>query len=218
MRRTCSATCSGGDRTQHGLSDGQGDPAEANRATEIARSVSGVQRVVRVLEIVTEAELKPPPRPQPPRHLPRRVLIRSTDADRPQCGSVGTIHPVAAPGRQDFFLRLRRFPIRLDVSQRCRPSAGCRRRTGRPGPSPAGAHRCGGFLVEHQIQVLRIQSTAKPKSNWSATMVLPRLSSCQLWAAPLPITSSTWFMSSPAFCAKAMASLRPCAGRRCRSG
>ena len=34
---------------------------EANRATEIARSVSGVQRVVRVLEIVTEAELKPPP-------------------------------------------------------------------------------------------------------------------------------------------------------------
>ena len=35
--------------------------AEANRATEIARSISGVQRVVRVLEIVTEAELKPPP-------------------------------------------------------------------------------------------------------------------------------------------------------------
>ena len=34
---------------------------EANRATEISRSVSGVQRVVRVLEIVTEAELKPPP-------------------------------------------------------------------------------------------------------------------------------------------------------------
>ena len=34
---------------------------EANRATEIARSVSGVERVVRVLEIVTEAELKPPP-------------------------------------------------------------------------------------------------------------------------------------------------------------
>ena len=34
---------------------------EANKATEIARSISGVQRVVRVLEIVTEAELKPPP-------------------------------------------------------------------------------------------------------------------------------------------------------------
>ena len=41
-------------------------------------------------------------------------------------------------------------------------------------------------------------------------MVLPRLSSCQLWAAPLPITSSTWVMSSPAFWPKAMASLRPC--------
>ncbi len=40
---------------------------EANRATEIARSVSGVQRVVRVLEIVTEAELKsPPPTPATP--------------------------------------------------------------------------------------------------------------------------------------------------------
>ncbi|MBP7423529.1 MAG: BON domain-containing protein, partial [Sulfuritalea sp.] len=35
--------------------------AEANRATEIARSTSGVQRVVRVLEIVTEAQLQPPP-------------------------------------------------------------------------------------------------------------------------------------------------------------
>jgi hypothetical protein len=35
---------------------------EANRATEIARSTSGVQRVVRMLEIVTErAELQPPP-------------------------------------------------------------------------------------------------------------------------------------------------------------
>ena len=31
------------------------------RKTIYARSVSGVQRVVRVLEIVTEAELKPPP-------------------------------------------------------------------------------------------------------------------------------------------------------------
>ena len=51
--------------------------------------------------------------------------------------------------------------------------------------------------VQHQSQVLRIQSTAKPKLNWSATMVLPRLSICQLWR-PLPMTSSTWFMSSPA--------------------
>ena len=39
--------------------------AEANRATEIARSTSGVQRVVRVLEIVTEAQLQPPPPPTP---------------------------------------------------------------------------------------------------------------------------------------------------------
>lgn len=35
--------------------------AEADRATEIARGISGVQRVVRVLDIVTEAELKQPP-------------------------------------------------------------------------------------------------------------------------------------------------------------
>jgi osmotically-inducible protein OsmY len=57
---------------------------------------------------------------------------------------------------------------------------------------------------------LRIQSTAKPKSNLPVTMVLPRLSICQLCAAPLPITSSTCFMSSPARWPKAMASDRPC--------
>jgi osmotically-inducible protein OsmY len=40
---------------------------EADRATEIARSTSGVKRVVRVLEIVSEAELqKTPPQPQAP--------------------------------------------------------------------------------------------------------------------------------------------------------
>ena len=31
---------------------------EANRATDIARSTSGVQRVVRVFEIITEEELQ----------------------------------------------------------------------------------------------------------------------------------------------------------------
>ena len=41
-------------------------------------------------------------------------------------------------------------------------------------------------------------------------MVLPRLSSCQLCAAPLPITSSARFMSRPAFWPKAIASLKPC--------
>jgi osmotically-inducible protein OsmY len=41
--------------------------AEANRATEIARGVSGVQRVVRVLEIVPAAEIqKTPAAPQAP--------------------------------------------------------------------------------------------------------------------------------------------------------
>ena len=38
---------------------------EADRATEIARSVSGVKRVVRVLEIVSEAELQKAPPPAP---------------------------------------------------------------------------------------------------------------------------------------------------------
>lgn len=38
---------------------------EADRATEIARSVSGVQRVVRVLEIVSEAEVQKAPPPAP---------------------------------------------------------------------------------------------------------------------------------------------------------
>ena len=55
-----------------------------------------------------------------------------------------------------------------------------------------------------------IQSTAKPKSNLPSIIVGPRLSICQLCAAPLPITSSTAFMSRPAFWPKAIASDRPC--------
>ena len=57
---------------------------------------------------------------------------------------------------------------------------------------------------------MRIQSTAKPKSNLASTMVGPRLSICQLCAAPLPITPSTAFMSSPARSPKAIASASPC--------
>ena len=44
---------------------------------------------------------------------------------------------------------------------------------------------------------LRIQSTAKPKSNLSATIVLPRFSICHDCAAPLLITSSTRFGIEP---------------------
>jgi osmotically-inducible protein OsmY len=46
---------------------------EANRAADIARGVSGVQKVVKVFEIVTEAELadlQPKPAPQPPATKP----------------------------------------------------------------------------------------------------------------------------------------------------
>ena len=57
---------------------------------------------------------------------------------------------------------------------------------------------------------LIIHCTAKPKSNWSASIVRPRLSICQLWAAPWLITSSTTAMSRPAFSPKAMPSLKPC--------
>ena len=53
---------------------------------------------------------------------------------------------------------------------------------------------------------LRIQSTAKPKSNLSATIVLPRFSICHDCAAPLLITSSTRSASRPARCAKLMPS------------
>ena len=41
-------------------------------------------------------------------------------------------------------------------------------------------------------------------------MVLPRLSICQLWAAPLPMTPSTASMSRPARWPNATASDRPC--------
>ena len=40
-------------------------------------------------------------------------------------------------------------------------------------------------------------------------MVLPRLSICQLWAAPLPMTSSTSGIGRPLFWPKAIASDRP---------
>ena len=52
---------------------GRVTPREADRATEIARRTSGVQRVVRVFELITEEELAriaPPPAPAPARAAP----------------------------------------------------------------------------------------------------------------------------------------------------
>ena len=93
------------------------------------------------------------------------------------------------------------------------------RRTGRRSPSPAA---CAPFARASSRQMprsLRIQSTAKPKSNLSATIVLPRLSICQDCAAPLVITSSTRSASSPARVGEVDAfGERPARGRRCRSG
>ena len=57
---------------------------------------------------------------------------------------------------------------------------------------------------------LRIQSTAKPKSNCPCSMVRLRLSICQLCAAPLSMAARTVGMSSPAISPNAMASLSPC--------
>lgn len=45
---------------------------EANRATEIARGVSGVNKVVRVFEVITEAELANMQIPSPPAPRPER--------------------------------------------------------------------------------------------------------------------------------------------------
>ncbi len=45
---------------------------EANRATEIARGVSGVDKVVRVFEVITEAELANMQTPSPPPPRPER--------------------------------------------------------------------------------------------------------------------------------------------------
>ena len=45
---------------------------EANRATELARGVSGVDKVVRVFEIITEAELANMQAPSPPPPRPER--------------------------------------------------------------------------------------------------------------------------------------------------
>ncbi len=56
---------------------------------------------------------------------------------------------------------------------------------------------------------LRIQTTAKPKSKRSSSIVSARWSICQDWAAPCEITSTTRFPSSPARSAKARPSARP---------
>ena len=84
----------------------------------------------------------------------------------------------------------------------CRPSSGRRRRTGRPARSPAGWRRCCAPRRGRSPRSLRIQSTAKPKSNLPWFMVLPRFSICQEPAAPLEITSSTASMSRPALLAE----------------
>src|SRR5262249_31479101 len=57
---------------------------------------------------------------------------------------------------------------------------------------------------------LRIQSTAKPKSNLPATIVLYRFSICHDWAAPFEMVAITASMSRPAFFAKWIPSDRPC--------
>ena len=70
---------------------------------------------------------------------------------------------------------------------------------------------CYARAVSRQMpRSLRIQSTAKPKSNLSAIIVLPRFSICHDWAAPLLITSRTFSTSSPAFWPNAIASDNPC--------
>ena len=45
---------------------------EANRATEIARGISGVDKVVRVFEVISEAELANMQKPSPPPPRPER--------------------------------------------------------------------------------------------------------------------------------------------------
>ena len=77
---------------------------EATRASEVARGVSGVVKVVRVFEIITEAELA---QTQPKRSAPRRARQRARRSSR----------PLAAGQRSRL--------IRLEVSARLPPAA-CR--------------------------------------------------------------------------------------------
>ena len=77
---------------------------EADRATDIARSVSGVQKVVRVFEIISEAELIDL---QPDTH---RAGDRAASAER---GQLRWLQPQVSR------------VIRLEVSQRCRRPGAC---------------------------------------------------------------------------------------------
>jgi osmotically-inducible protein OsmY len=173
---------------------------EANRASDIARAVSGVQKVVRVFEVITEAELA---ELQPKQGADPVAASASNAAEAVETRGPGS-------GQRRRLIRLevsqRRPPMRLHVGVELVHQRRDRQR-----------RRCAG-LVEHQAQVLAHPVDAKPKSNLSSTMVLPRLSICQLCAAPLPITSSTWLHVQPGRWPKAMASTGPAPGRRCRSG
>jgi hypothetical protein len=98
--------------------------------------------------------------------------------------------------------RFEQLRARLEVSQRRRPWPARRRRTGRPAPSPAAARRCGAPRRAPGPGPCASSRRRSRSRTWSSTMVLPRLSICQLCAAPLPMTSSTSFMSSPALLAE----------------
>ena len=110
-------------------------------------------------------------------------------------------------GRSRFKARASGSGMRCPAGRR--PSPAGRHRIGRPARSAAGVAPFARASSSVRPRSLRIQSTAKPKSNSPSSIVGQRLTICQLCAAPPEIASNTLSGSSPAGWAKWIASERP---------
>ena len=150
------------------------DRRQVERAVKLSKDkyCSATQMLGKTAEITYEIAIIDGDRVPPPARRSRR-----------RCGMRGAGRPS---------VRRRATPGSGSTSPSARRLAPARaRRTGRRARSPAARRRCARASARQSARSLRIQSTAKPKSNLSATIVLPRLSICHDCAAPLPMTSST---------------------------
>ena len=90
------------------------------------------------------------------------------------------------------------------------PSPAPLRRTGRRAPTTGSFAPFLRASSSAMARSFRIQSTAKPNSNWPAAIVLKRFSICHDCAAPFEMTPITCSTSRPAALAKWMPSASPC--------
>ena len=161
----------GRDRARHRLPDGAVTEAEANRATEVAR----------VVERRAEGRARVPDRHAGAAGGDRRS-DRSTPAAAPASAAASApAEPLSACGPAQPVIRLEENP-----SQRRPPAAARRRRTGRRAPSPGPRAVAPRFVEQHAGPGPCASVRRRNRSRTlPSTIVGPRLSICQLCAAPL---------------------------------